>query len=517
MEHRSYARRAFGVAVVAAAVVIVTASAHDTAQAAPNRLPMAARLLQQPTATPDPDQVYYYLDGYTPCSLKGHHTITPQTVEEGKMVTVKVDYEFNCGTEEIKQIDVVFVVENTGSLKLNNVQGKMQPLDNLRQGMSNLVRNIDPTNGSRVGLVKYGCDNHTDPPIGSGQEHYERFRTAVQGMNGNLPGGSNPGTALRRASGELAALAKPDPLNPPSFMIVIDAGGQPCAGQPRPQTADIADACDAAKTNMATVVLIALRPSQGRLRGCNTPGWYFRSSNDNGTDLQAILEEIQERIFKGSRPYRTAYTVYPNTYLWGYEFGSGVPTEPNVTFPDLAWEEDLGNRRKASFRYEYKMRALEASAPASWVSIAITDGGIPSPLIQFLYNDGTSDQIVVPDTKLCIFRPGKEAVDCGPFVSQVAGTAVAGTVTAQAYKSPTPSSGTPDTVPTDGPATTEVPTVDPTAVVATDTPIGPDPTDTPVPPDTVTPVPPDTATPPVPTTDNNHDVYLPWAARTFGF
>ena len=102
-------------------------------------------------------------------------------------------------------------------------------------------------------------------------------------------------------------------------------------------------------------------------------------------------------------------------------------------------------------------------------------------------------------------------------MSQVQGTAVAGTVTAQAYKSPTPSSGTPNGIPTDVPATTEVPTEVPTALVATNTPIGPDPTDTPVPPDTVTPVPPDTVTPAVPTSATDNNVYLPWAARKFGF
>lgn len=514
---RSFARRALHAALIVAAVAGVTASARDAVHAAPGALPMALPM-QQATPGADPEQVYYYLGGYAPCNLKGNHSITPQTVEEGKNVTVKVNYEFSCGTEAIKQVDIVFMIENTGMLKLNSVNGQREPLHNLKLALGDLVRNIDPLNGSRFGMVKYGCDNHTDPPIGAGLDHFDRFRSAVQAMNGNLAGGSNPGTALREASGQIASLSKPDPTNPPSFIIIVDAGGQPCNSAPPPQAAAIGDACDAAKSNRATVVLIALQPSGGRLRGCNTPGWYFRSSNENGTDLPGILEEIKERIFTGSRPYRTAYTLYPDTYNWQYEFGTGRPTEPNVVFPDLAWEEDLGNRKSASFNYEYQLKAKEASAPKAWASIAIKDGGIPSPQIQFLYNNGTSDQIVVPETPLCIFRPGKEAADCGLFLNQVAATAEAGTVTAEAYKSPTSSSGngTPnvpptDIPPTDVPATTEVPTVAPTE---SPTSTGPDPTVSSVPPPTNTPVPPDTATP---DTSQRGKVFLPWAASKFSF
>jgi len=516
MTLRSFARRALGGAVIAAAITCLTASAHRAALAAPGTLPMAVRPMQQATPGGDPDQVYYYLGGYAPCNLKGHHSITPQTVEEGKNITVKVDYEFNCGSQAIKQVDMVFMIENTGMLKQKGVNGQQEPLHNLKLALGNLARRIDPTNGSRVGMVKYGCDNHTDPPIGRGIDHFERWRTSIQTMNGNLAGGSNPSTALREASGQIAALAKPDPTDPPSFIIIIDAGGIPCNGAPAPQVSSLGPACNAAKSNQATVVLVALQTSGGRLRGCNTPGWYFRSSSETGADLDGIFEQIQERIFTGTRPYRTAYTVYPNTYLWDYQFGSGRPTEPNVIFPDLAWEEDLGNRKSASFNYEYQMTAKEASGPAAWASIAIKDAGIPSPQIQFLYNDGTSDQIVVPDTPLCIFRPGKEAVDCGLFLNQVAATAVAATATTIAFQSAT----VPPTVATPDPDATDVPTVEvPTTEVPTATPmdtpttVGPVPTVSSVPPPTDTDVPPDTATP----EPRTGTLYLPWSARSFGF
>lgn len=507
MKHRSTVRRALGAAAVAVAVALATTSAHDRALAAPGQLPVTHRLLQEPTPTVDPDKTYYYLGGYAPCNLTGTHAITPRTVEEGKSVKVSVEFSFNCGTEEIKQVDMVLMVENTGSLKLNTVQGKQQPLDNLKQGLMDLVRNIDPLNGSRVGLVQFGCDQHPNPPIGTGQDHYDRFRDAVQRMNGNLPGGSNPGTALRESSGQVAALAKPNPLEPPSFIVVIDAGGQPCNGAPPPQAADIADACDAAKANKATVVLVALRPSQGRLRGCNTPGWYFRSSNDNGTDLPQILAEIKDRIFKGSRPNRTAYNVFLHTYLWDYVVGSGIPRDADITFPDLAWEEDLGTRRRATFSYSFELRSREGSAPAPWSSIAVPGSGIPSPMIEFLYNDGTSDQIVVPEELVCIYQPNKPQ-QCNQFLAELTATAVAGTATADAFgrgtPTPTPDAGT------SVPPTTEVPTATPDAATATatDDP-GPGPSDTPTPPDT--PVP--TASNVPPTDSSRGIVYLPLAYR----
>ncbi|MEO8084496.1 MAG: vWA domain-containing protein [Ardenticatenales bacterium] len=507
-------RRALGAMLVAAATALATTSAHPTAHAAPSELPQASRLLQGPTPTADPDKTYYYLGGYAPCNLRGTHTVTPPTVEEGKNVTIHVEFSFNCGTEEIKKVDMVLMVENTGSLKLNNVSGKQQPLENLKLGLSNLARNIDPLNGSRVGLVQYGCDTHTNPPIGDSQEHYDRWRDAIQKMSGNLNGGSNPGTALRASSGQIASLSKPDPYDPPSFIVIIDAGGVPCNGAPRPQAADIADACDAAKSNQATVVLVALRPSQGRLRGCNTPGWYFRSSNDNGTDLPQILNDIKDRIFKGARPNRTAYDVFLNTYLWEYMAGTGIPRDADITFPDIAWEEDLGTRRKATFSYQYELRAREGSAPAPWSSISVPDGGIPSPLIEFLYNDGTSDQIVIPESPLCIYRPNKEAQDCGAFVSQMTATAVAAAQTASA-PTPTPpptavetsTPGGPTETPTDVPpmeTPTDTPTEVPTVMGATDTP----------------PPPIDTATTPptqVPPTNTSatvlHVVYLPLSYR----
>lgn len=507
MMHGITIRRALGAALVALATVLVTASAHDAAQAAPSELPQARRLLQAPTPTADPDKTYYYLGGYAPCNLQGKHTVKPPTVQEGKTVTVDVEFTFNCGTEEIKKVDMVLMVENTGSLKLNSVNGKQQPLDNLKLGLSDLARNIDPLNGSRVGLVQYGCDTHPNPPIGVGQDHFDRWRDALQRMSGNLPGGSNPGTALRESTGQLAALAKPDPFDPPGFIVIIDAGGTPCNGAPRPQAADISDACDAAKANKATVALVALRPSQGRLRGCNTPGWYWRSSNDNGTDLPQILGDIKDRIFKGARPNRTAYDVFLNTYLWDYVTGSGIPRDADITFPDLAWEEDLGTRRKATFSYHYELLAREGSAPAPWSSISVPDGGIPSPLIEFLYNDGSSDQIVVPDSPLCIYRPNKEAQDCGAFVSQMTATAVAAAATASA-PTPTPPTGSVDTpTPSGGP-----PTDTPIAVPPTDTPTDvptapPDPTDTPTV-HTVTPPPP-TQAPTNTTAVTRHTVYLP--------
>ena len=188
--------------LVAAVVLFGMAMSVPGASAAPARLPV---MQDEPTPTPQILQD----SSLVPCNLRGKHDLDPRIVEEGDDVTVTVDYSYNCVTQGTRQIDMVLVLEDTSALRIERDQGGQQPLVNLKDAIQRLVISVDPTNGSRIGMVKYGPNWTGAPPIGSGEAHFQAFLNAINLVRGALGGCANPGSALRAASGMVNSLAKP--------------------------------------------------------------------------------------------------------------------------------------------------------------------------------------------------------------------------------------------------------------------------------------------------------------------
>ncbi len=451
--------------LLAAVVLFGMAVSVPGASAAPARLPV---MQEEPTPTPQILQD----SSLVPCNLRGKHDVEPRIVEEGSEVTVSANYSYNCITEGTRQIDMVLVLEDTGILRIERDQAGEQPLTNLKDAIQRLVLAVDPTNGSRIGMVKYGPNWTGAPPIGRGEDHFQAFLNAINLVRGALGGCANPGSALRAASGMVNSLGKPDPTDPPSVMVIIDAGAPPCSGVPPSQQAGLQNACDAAKAEQVTVVLVALRASDGRLRGCNTPGWYYRSSSDTGSDLPGIFEDIRDRTLRDQKPRETLYSDFFDTLYWDYVFGSGAPRDPDTFFGDLVWSEQVPQVPKGNFRYSYRMKALNGPTVGN---ITLS----PGPALQLIFSQVT-EQWYLPQKEVCVHRAGRKEQDCGNFALRL---------TQEAF-TPTP--------------------------FPTDTPDGPTPTD--VPADTPTPEPatpepntPTAVTPPTDEPETGPFIYLPMA------
>jgi hypothetical protein len=464
--------RAACLPLVAVAVLAGMALSVPGAAAAPAMLPV---MQDEPTPTPQ----ILTSDSLVPCNLRGKHDVDPRIVEMGSDVTVSVDYSYNCITEGTRQIDMVLVVEDTGALRIDRDRAGQQPLENLKDGLQRFVIAIDPTNDSRVGMVKYASNWTGAPPIGSGEDHFQAFLNALNQVRGALGGCANPGSALRAASGMVNSLGKPDPTDPPSLMIIVDAGAPPCSGVPPSQEAGIGNACDAAKAEQVTVVLVALRASNGRLRGCNTPGWYYRSSSDTGSDLPGIFEDIRDRTLRDQKPRETLYSDFFDTLYWEYVFGSGAPRDPDTFFGDLIWSEQVPQVPRGNYRYSYRMKATNGPL----VGPVTLD---PGPALQLIFSQ-VSEEWFLPQKEVCIHRAGRMEQDCGQFILRLTQEAL------------------------------------PTAVPPTETPFGPTPTDFPTetsePPATETPGP-ATETPEPPATEtatleppNGPMIYLPMAKK----
>ena len=279
------------------------------------------------------------------------------------------------------------------------------------------------------------------------------------------------------------SLAKPDPTDPPSLMILIDAGAPGCSGVPPSQQAGLQQACNAAKAEQVTVVLVALRGSNGRLRGCNTPGWYYRSSSDVGADLPGIFEDIRDRTLRDQKPRETLYSDFFDTLYWEYVFGSGAPRDPNTFFGDLVWSEPVPQVPRGNYRYDYKMKAINGPYVGP---ITLS----PGPALQMIFSQNTEEWFL-PQKEVCVHRRDRKEQDCGQFALRLTQEAM-----------PT----------TPFPTETPPPSATPTGPTPTDVPPEETPTQTPTtePPDTPTIAPPDdTATPP----DDDPMIYLPMAKK----
>lgn len=426
-----------------------------------------------PTATAGP------YEGIGPCDSTGTRKVSPRVVEEGQPISVEVTYQYDCREDGTRQVDILYLIENNGQLKLvGNAPGTALK-DNLVTALQDLALGIDYRNGSRFGMIWAGCNWQGIVPMNRGKDHYEGWLRQIGAIRGQMPGGINFGSAMRAASGDInnLAKAKPDGI-PPGVMLIVDAGSPVCSGVPAPQDdAAVGDSCNAAKAEKNIVILVALQASQGRLNGCNSRGWYWRSSSQSGQDLPAIFRQIKDQLLEGKKPQTTAYNDYLQPAYFQYQDLSGVPRDPDTVIfgTDIAWEENVSRSNpKANYRITYKVDTLQGS------------GGVISPVsiepgsdLLFYYANGSADRLLLTNETVCIYRPGQRDRDCGAFEAGMVATAVAGDQTATArakpYETETPTPGDVTETPEADTPTPEssTPTSTDEPVVPTETPVVP--------------------------------------------
>ena len=452
MSYRAIVTRA---AVLTAAGVLLALFAMPPA-------PATADLLAQPAPTSEP-----IADGPKPCDLEGEHLVSTQIVEEGGSIDVEASYSFDCSDEETRQVDLMFVVEDTGFLRLE--AGGREPANNLRDGLTRLALNIDPHNGSRFGLTRYAEDFFTIVAITTGVDGIDELNRQIERIRGNLGGLSGAAKAIRAASGQLNATARED-KTVPSLMVIVDAGA-PTVGDPSLAIENWITSCRAAWAEGVTTVVVSLFASAGRMRACASRGWYFRSASEEGADLPAIFTSIGDRVFKNKQVDTIDYNDFLQSAFFKYQDFSGDPREPDSRLfgSDLTWSESVSSNQRGTYRYRYTIDTLEGSG--GFRSPITID---PGPQLAMYFGDGSIETILLENQEICIYRPENRERDCGPFEVGLTATPLAATATALAL-TPTPdASDTPD-IPT--PTETEVPV---------DTPGIPDPTETSEPDETPT-------------------------------
>ena len=439
-------------------VAVITAGAILSLIAMTPTAVQASKFAQAPTSEP-------IGDGPTPCDAAGEHLISKRVVEEGESVDVEVSYTFDCSDVETRQVDMMFVVEDTGFLRI--ADRRMEPANNLRDALTRLSLNFDPYNGTRFGLTRFAADAFTIVAITTGVDGVDELNRQIERIRGDLGGVSGAAKAIRAASGQLNAVARED-KTVPSLMVVVDAGAPP-VGDAGLEIENWITSCRAARAEGVTVVLVALQASLGRMRDCASRGWYFRSSSEEGADLPAIFEGLGDRVFKSKEVDTIEYNDFLQSAYYKYQDFSGDPREPDTVIfgADLTWSEDIGSSQRGTYRYRYTVDTLEGSG--GFRSPITID---PGPQIAMFFGDGSIERILLENQEICIYRTGNRERDCGDFELGLAATAVAATATAAALlPTPVPSETSDVPPPTDTP---DVP--DPT-----DTPDVPDPTDTPEP------------------------------------
>lgn len=484
-------------ATLAAALAVILSGVAAASPGSAQASGVASLPLARPYQGPTPTATAGPYEGVGPCDSTGTRKVSPRVVEEGQPVTIEVTYQYDCREDGTRQVDILYVIENNGQLKLVGNAPGTALRDNLVTALQDLALGIDYRNDSRFGMIWAGCNWQGIVPMNRGKDHYEGWLRQIGAIRGQMPGGINFGSAMRAASGNLNNLAKEKPDGiPPGVMLIVDAGSPECVGVPAPQDdASVGDSCNAAKAEKNIVILVALQASQGRLNGCNSRGWYWRSSSESGQDLPAIFRQIKDQLLEGKKPQTTAYNDYLQPAYFQYQDLSGVPRDPDTVIfgTDIAWEENVSRSNpRASFRYTYKVDTLQGS------------GGVISPVsidpgsdLVFYYANGSADHLLLSNETVCIYRPGQRDRDCGAFEAGMTATAVSAAQTATARAAP-PATDTPEVGPP-----TDTPEPDP----ATPTPDVPVPTDTPEPGPSDTPMPDDTPTTP-PSID--HIIHLPF-------
>jgi hypothetical protein len=278
-------------------------------------------VLAQPEETPIPE-------GPVPCDPNGTRTISPQKVEEGGEVEVRVEFNFTC-TGEDRKVNFFFVVENTSALR--GTANRL--LNNVKDGLQRFTNQVNYVGGSRGGLVVFADEDSFRVTLSGGNDGKQRLLNAISALSVE-PSGNSAGApaAVREATGSLPTGSEQEP-NTTNVIVFVDAGAPVLS----PPLLNMGTACGAAREAGVHVIVIGLSAAGNRNGGCATPGWVRTSGFEDGRDFPEIMDSIANDLLKGliAREYEFADE---KRHDFAYIAGSGQPEEPDINpFGDLTW------------------------------------------------------------------------------------------------------------------------------------------------------------------------------------
>lgn len=428
--------------------LLVLLAAFAALGAAGSATPAGAGAVPQQQPTDEPRE------GPIPCDPSYTRTIEPQVVQEGEMVTVKTQYRFIC-TGETRKLNYIFVVENSAQLRQG--MGGREALDNVTRGARNFINQVDYANGSRGGLMLYAGSRTWRQPLIGGEEGRKALIDAFNGISISPDGNSaGAGAAIRDSTGALPTGVSSDFSN---VLIIVDAGAIEVPGA---QLVDRYTACNAARISGVTVAVVSFPAAGRRLAACASSGWFFQLNSDVGRNAPETFDKIAEGLLRGLQMDKVIYSDFLEDGF-RYEMGSGYPRPPDyVVLSEMFWEFVGRSVPPTGQLVEYKVRVDKDVFPF----------GVPRNLslwshIEFVYAQGTSIRVRLPNPPLCIYRDSPD--ECSGFGATATSPPPVETPTADPPDTPVPE--TPDPTDTPVPETPE-----PTDTPAAET---PEPTDTP--------------------------------------
>lgn len=356
-----------------------------------------ALLVAHPLAQDPPAPAPLPVSG-PPCALEAERAISPRIVEAGQPLTISVSIHYDCTVQPPPALDLVFAVEDTAALIDENLSAgaRADSLSRLKVELTELVDGLEPANGSRIGLYRADLGGPS-VALASGSAAFDATRSAISDLKAE-------GACHRRATTVHAisrALADADDPDHPTVVIYLATAAPPCTGGgtvPPPGAPSLGEACDALKAQ-ATLALID--QGGGAMRGCNSPGWYYRVSDPN-LETPAVVHDLTNRLIHPDRPLSLLYAENLDPLYFDYEFGSGNPS-PNS---DGKWPFLVAEPWVGTHRLQFRITALAAP---SVVPVSLP----PGPLLS-LKSRSQALTWHLPNPDVCIYRPGRRAQDCAP-------------------------------------------------------------------------------------------------------
>lgn len=430
-------------AVVALAALGLAASMTGSAGAAPVR------------QDPEPE--------YVPCDPQGDRTMSPRWVEETGEITVETQYDYSCFSG-IKPINFVLVVENTMP---GEGGSPYDLLRNLKTGLSRFVSVTNYDNGTQGSMTLVGDQYTVRVPLQGGRDGKEALMNAIELISLKPVGNSAGfGQAIRDAIGRLPTNVEDQFEN---WVIVFDRGAPETTGSnPEPPvTRD--EACTLAVAQKVNMIVVGHQDSGFRMVRCATRG-YYASTGAKAPDLPELFDRVADRVLRGKQADTSEYVDYIDEDFVEFVNGSGQPRDPDrVLGSEIAWSTKDDKKPPSGLFYRYKLKAHRDTGLLPYIGDVTID-----PLILMNWKDSSpSDEVMLPNPHVCIYRRGKES-DCDGFRFSLTPTAVPG------METPTPTAPPPTTPPpspTREPATLTPEQPTPTPEAPTDEP----PTLTPVP------------------------------------
>lgn len=338
-----------------------------------------------------------------PCEIVDTQATTDRAaVRIGGTVGLTLSWRWRCAGGGVKR-DVLIVADPSAAWAAVDPDGPLF-LSNLRLALTSFADRVGFENGQRFGTVMASCPAGVSASLGTGEAAHRVWRDGLSRFPASQDRDMLGALALARD----ALAARPSsPGEPSPIVLVVDSGGTECGTGPQPTTSDYAAVCWDVRDTGATVALLVTRRSQPRMTGCNTPGWLFRSSNDRGTDLVAVLGEIADRMFVPDVPTEAFTRIAPASSDWDV-----VDTDPDsdAASPEIQWFKPVEQSDAGEMHVRATFRArADAETGPRLLAVEVTGG--PSAGLTGVAGDLLERAFEAPP--VCIYARGRGMAECG--------------------------------------------------------------------------------------------------------